>query len=289
MTSDFKHPMAWHDEPQAEGVFIGPADDPGPTLLNMPVGVKPRRGPSLSEEAANSEKVRELLHTLVGSLQSLAEGGATQRFLLEGFSEAELALVDETLGTGEVGITCGFDPEYQVRESVMAGLWRVRVNDAEGQKIADWVEAGDIPGFVREATRQLTAPILEVPSKLPEGTMNVGPVLAEIRERAAAWQAGQRNHVLNFTLLPMTPEDSDFLAKALGRAPLTVVSGGYGTARVHLTGIRNVWAVQYLNSMDTVILDTLEIGDVPGAATAAKEDFEDSSVRLKEILEAYFQ
>jgi hydrogenase-1 operon protein HyaF len=40
--------------------------------------------------------------------------------------------------------------------------------------------------------------------------------------------------------------------------------------------------------MDPVILDTLEIGDVPVAVTAANEDFEDSAERLAEILEAYF-
>ena len=48
-----------------------------------------------------------------------------------------------------------------------------------------------------------------------------------------------------------------------------------------------MWAVQYLNSMGKVILDTLEVGGVPVAALAAKEDFEDSSVRLAEMVKAY--
>jgi hydrogenase-1 operon protein HyaF len=55
------------------------------------------------------------------------------------------------------------------------------------------------------------------------------------------------------------------------------------------TGLRDVWSVQFRNAMDTTILDTLEIGDVPAAARAANEDFQDSAERLGEIIEAYFR
>jgi hypothetical protein len=55
------------------------------------------------------------------------------------------------------------------------------------------------------------------------------------------------------------------------------------------TAFHRVWAVQYLNSMGAVILDTVEIGDVPTAACAAKEDFEDSAIRLRHILQGELQ
>ena len=42
------------------------------------------------------------------------------------------------------------------------------------------------------------------------------------------------------------------------------------------------------NAMDTIILDTLEVGGVPVVALAASEDFEDSAERLQQIIEAYF-
>jgi hydrogenase-1 operon protein HyaF len=51
--------------------------------------------------------------------------------------------------------------------------------------------------------------------------------------------------------------------------------------------LRYVWAVQYVNSMGNVILDTLEIGGVPVAVLAAAEDFEDSAERLAEIMQAF--
>jgi hydrogenase-1 operon protein HyaF len=64
-------------------------------------------------------------------------------------------------------------------------------------------------------------------------------------------------------------------------------SGGYGSSRVFATGLRHVWAVQYVNGMGSVILDTLEVGGVPVSVLAAREDFEDSSERLAEVLEAF--
>jgi hydrogenase-1 operon protein HyaF len=45
--------------------------------------------------------------------------------------------------------------------------------------------------------------------------------------------------------------------------------------------------VRFLNASGTVILDTLEVGGVPAAATAAPEDFEDAADRLAEIRDAY--
>ena len=58
-------------------------------------------------------------------------------------------------------------------------------------------------------------------------------------------------------------------------------------AALYGTGLRHVWAVQYINSMGAVILDTLEVGSVPVAVLAAPEDFEDSAERLAEILQAF--
>jgi len=47
----------------------------------------------------------------------------------------------------------------------------------------------------------------------------------------------------------------------------------------------NVWWVQYFNSMDMLILNTIEVSDVPEVAHASKEDYEDSIERLGEWLQ----
>jgi len=54
-----------------------------------------------------------------------------------------------------------------------------------------------------------------------------------------------------------------------------------------MTGLLHGWAVQYLDGLGAVILDTLESGDLPDAVLASPEDFEDSAVRLSDMLEAY--
>ena len=102
-------------------------------------------------------------------------------------------------------------------------------------------------------------------------------------------QPGDDAHVINFSLFPMTPGDMAFLQATLGEGPVRLISRGYGHCRVIGTGARGVWSVQFTNSMDTVVLDTLEICDVPAVVLAADEDFQDSSVRLSEIEDAYFR
>ncbi len=117
--------------------------------------------------------------------------------------------------------------------------------------------------------------------------MNAPSLLHELQERSARYQPGAENHVINFTLLPLTDVDSQVLTAVLGQIPLVIRSGGYGSSRVFATGLRHVWAVQYVNGMGNVILDTLEVGGVPVSVLAAREDFEDSAERLAEILEAF--
>jgi hydrogenase-1 operon protein HyaF len=44
--------------------------------------------------------------------------------------------------------------------------------------------------------------------------------------------------------------------------------------------------VQFFNSMDSLILDTFEVTDMPEVVLAAPEDLADSAERIREVLEA---
>lgn len=222
---------------------------------------------------------------------ALARAGADQslvpgRFDLSGFSADELALIDEVLGAGEVSAEVAGPSPAIARESSMAGLWRVTERAGDGRTTADYLEIADVPAVVRRAVETGTRDDLEF-GAAPEGAMNVMPVLTEIRARRTDHRAGQANHVINFSLLPMTPADMAYLESVLGLGPVRILSKGYGTCRIAAAACRGVWLVRFLNVMDTVILDTLEIGDVPAAALAAVEDFQDSAARLAEIRKAY--
>ncbi|UWU68158.1 hydrogenase expression/formation protein [Bradyrhizobium sp. NC92] len=210
-----------------------------------------------------------------------------QLFRLRHLNELERDLVADVLGKGEVaGIVALPDGSAaQLQESVFAGIWHVRF---EGEAAHEYVEIGAIPEIVRRAATDLTSTDLMIDA-VPDGAMNVLPVLAEARGRALAWQPGMSTHIINLTLLPMNSVDLAFLQHSLGSGPVQLISRDYGSCRVQTTSVRNVWSVQFFNSIDSIILDTLEIGDVPRAVLAADEDLEDSAERLREIMEAYFR
>ncbi|HQS11393.1 MAG TPA: hydrogenase expression/formation C-terminal domain-containing protein, partial [Xanthobacteraceae bacterium] len=81
-------------------------------------------------------------------------------------------------------------------------------------------------------------------------------------------------------------EDLALIDAAVGIGGLTILSRGYGNCRIDAAARRDVWRVRYYNSTDMLILDTLEITDLPEVACAAPEDIADSAERLTEVLGA---
>lgn len=274
------NPFIWTGEEAPQGVFVG-AEEPDLHLLGLPQGLRRSERRRAAAEAA-SDHALAFLADAADALDLAARDGRPDRLPLAELGLDDRAAVEDLLGDGEVAGLVALDQIYQVSETIFPGLWRVT---PDGAPEAGWLEVGDSPALARAAARAVerdTLPLeLMVP---PDGTMNVMGVLAEVRARARAWAEGDENHVMNFTLLPMTEADADFLAAVLDRGPVQLASGGYGSAKVMHTGLKRVWAVQYMNSMGVVILDTLEIGDLPQAACAQREDFEDSARRLRAIV-----
>ncbi|MDE5445584.1 hydrogenase expression/formation protein [Bradyrhizobium sp. CSA207] len=240
-----------------------------------------------AELAKSCPNAVALLSRIADAIADQKANAPTRLFRLANLNDLESKLVADVLGEGEVaGVVALPDGSLaQIQESALAGIWRVRL---ETDATSEYLEIGAVPEIVKRAAADLTSADFEI-GQVPEGAMNVLPVLAEIRERAQAWRPGIRSQIINFTLLPMSPVDMSFLQDTIRNGPIQLVSRGYGTCRVLSTGIRNVWSVQFFNAMDTIILDTLEVGGVPTVALAADEDFEDSAERLQEIIEAYFK
>jgi hydrogenase-1 operon protein HyaF len=276
------NPMIWENEEAAKGVFLGvdPTEDPL-ALLGTPAIQLPEP-PRLPEEFQATPALVEWLQAL-GDGIAAAAGNPHQpvNLDLEPLDALSVQAIAEILGEGEVSCTVTLDDiHYRVQESVLTGVWRVLGDDG-----SDRVDVGVASSVILRAAASLERADFTIP--LPgSSTMNAPAVLAEIRERAANWQ-GEANHVLNFTLLPMTEEDHQLLTTTLGRADLSIRSGGFGSCRIFATRYRHVWAVQYVNAMGHTILDTIEVGGLPAAAGAAWQDLEDSGTRLAELLEAY--
>ena len=205
------------------------------------------------------------------------------RLDVRGVSPAALAIVNQMLGEGEVSIQVGGSRRFRVQESVFTGVWRVCEIDASAALIRDWIEAATLPEVVMRAA--LAASATEpVSVSLLHGAMNSPALLEEIRGAMRECTPSTKPHVINLTLFPMTPEDHRVLELALPVGPVAMISRGFGNCRITSTLARNVWRVQYFNSMNTMILNTREIVSAPEVALAAAADLEDSRERLEDLV-----
>ncbi len=269
-----------------------PADEDGVVLdyMPMPQGVWTYAMPVVPEPE-EVEGLAEGIDTLVrvcAALKTYRIGDAAVVIPLDGLDSVNRELVDQVLGSGEVSIVYEGMLRAQIQESVMAGVWRVQYVDEEGRVERDVIEVADIPSLVRDAVFTEARPTIDIgETELPAGVGNAAAILTELGDRLAAYDAGEGVHVVNLTLLPCTDEDMEYLVNTLGAGPAVILSRGYGNCRITSTGTRNLWWVQYFNSQDTLILNTIELSRVPEVACAAAEDIEDSAERLEEILEIY--
>jgi hydrogenase-1 operon protein HyaF len=263
----------------SDALWVGAGESaaPGPRVLATALG---------ADLVARCPQVGDLVPRLAAALAESAEGRV---FDLGGFGGGDLALLADLLGAGEVTAqarlpdgTCA-----RIEESVMTGLWRVQVSGADDVPRADYLEVGSIPQVVRTAAE--TGRPFALPEALPPAeAVAARPLLVELGEHLALWQPGMPNAVITLSHQPLGPADFDYVRLALGEGPAQVLSRGYGQCRVACSATRGVWWVSYLNASGVVILETIEIGDVPGAALAAPEDLRDSADRLAQIHAAYF-
>jgi hydrogenase-1 operon protein HyaF len=289
----------------AVGPGTQPTESDGAQLdyLALPGAMSTYRQPRLAEpeDVAGCAAGLAALASLHALLAGYRVGAVGQVMDLALLPAADRLLVTDSLGEGEVSILCSVADgtaapdgiatvrEAEAQETRLAGVWRVRSNpDGTGGWRRDVLEVADVPGFVRAHAFSAAVTALALPEQLPDGVMNAPGVLAELAEQVAARQDGADApalpHVVNLTLLPQTEADLAWLGARLGRGPVSVLSRGYGNCRVTATALAGVWWVQYFNADDKLILNTLEVTDVPAAVLAAQEDIDDSAVRLGEIL-----
>jgi len=142
-----------------------------------------------------------------------------------------------------------------------------------------------VPALLRAAARQDAGRPRPDLLSAPPGIMNAQPVLAELADQRQQWRDGSPAHVVNLTLLPLTPEDIGFMDHVLGTGRVLILSRGYGNCRITNCEVANTWRVVYYNSQDQVILNTVEVTGLPEVACAAREDLHDSLDRLGEVLD----
>ncbi|WP_193176670.1 hydrogenase expression/formation protein [Oricola nitratireducens] len=269
--------------------LVGPGSQPGEEdgaaldYLQMPSGMMTFSTPNLpeSEEAEGLEAGMAALENVLAITRDTGIGSVD----LTGLDESNRAFVNQVLGEGEVSVIAG--SAAQAQEAVLAGVWRVRETGHDGDVSRDYVEVGAFPARILAAAFDGAQQQVPIATSFGPNIFNAPPLLPEINEYIPRVNGAAAAHVINLSLLPHTEEDLTYLNDVLGRGVLTILSRGYGNCRITATATGNVWWVQFYNSQDTMILNTIEITAVPEVACASPEDIADSAGRLDEILEIY--
>lgn len=242
------------------------------------------------EEAADCPHALAVFQQLQDKLKDYHVGDQPPQISLASLPDGDLDLVNQVLGEGEVSLTVTGATEVQVQETVLAGVWRLREVDNEGLTLNELIEVADVPTVSKAQAFRDSRPLVVEQLDIPEGVLNAPSVLVEIAEASAGYCAQTtavlfEPHVINLSLLPFSPQDHAYLDQIVGLGPVKILSRGYGNCRITSACIQGLWRVQYFNSTDQLILDTLEVTDIPLVACAAPEDLSDSYERLIEIRE----
>lgn len=262
----------------------GQAGDSGPDYLRLPSQMHTYVRPELDSglDGLGPAWVQQLAARMAAQR---ADAPST-RVPLDPLGPEALRQLEQLLGRGEVGASVLGQPELHIRESVFTGLWRVQAMDPQRGQLGDVLEIGAVPDVLREAARA-AAGLLDMPDRdrIPADVSNAPHLLAEVLERSRRFEQGGPGHVFNLDLLPLGPADQAWLVEMLGSGPVVIVSGGYGATRIRSTLQASTWWVQYYNSSDAMILNTLEVAAVPSVACAADDDLAESAQRLRALLD----
>ena len=268
-------------------VAFGPGSQPETeeaNFLPMPHDMESFSMPTIHLEA-DPTTLAAAIEVLEKLYASMLNTSSTQQDQVEidlaGIAPNVVELINQSLGHGEVSILVRGAINFHIQEAIFAGIWRVQALSSVGLLQSDTICAGAIPWMVQKQAILATSSQV-IPPALNDGIMNAPAILNELQDKSRNYRMGKSAHVINLSLLPMSQDDMAYLVSALGAGSVTVLSRGYGNCRVTSTGLAHVWWVQYFNSMDQIILDTLEVVDIPEVAQAAEEDYADSVERLGE-------
>jgi hydrogenase-1 operon protein HyaF len=253
--------------------------------MPMPREMNTFQMPQLPEPAADMDVAgaRDVLELFLDQMKAwLDQGGPLAALDLVGLPAASLRVLNETLGEGEVSAIVEAGHEIRIQETVFSGVWREQ-HLRGSQLLHDYLLAAPIPPVIGAlACERATRRLRQLP--LPAGAMNVPALVSELQEAIDRSGPTTPSHVINLTLLPLSPEDAAHLDAVLDGGSVVLLSRGFGNCRISSTAAHNVWRVQYFNNMQTLILNTIEVIAMPEVALAAREDLLETRDRLADLV-----
>ena len=274
--------------------IFGPGSQPEETegqleYMPMPADMQTFAAPILPEpeELDDVSKGLELLNQVKEALVQYQQQGDEAIFDLTDLSRADIHLINQMLGMGEVSIIVDTLAPMEIQESILAGVWRIHHLDANKKVIKDCIEVASIPSCVYTLAFADAQSEIDTNTDNIAGLINSPSLLVELNDKVVNYNEQEPVHVVNLSLLPISPDDLNLLGARLGVGPITILSRGYGNCRIGSTACKSVWWIKYFNSEDALILNTIEVTNMPDVAVASAEDIADSAHRLAEILQVY--
>jgi hydrogenase-1 operon protein HyaF len=281
-------------------VTTGPGSQPEPddwSCLPLPSTVHTWRAPDTPDPGMpGTSEVLALLRDITAALGNDPLPAQPLVFPVAALGAHAHRLLAQVMGEGEVSAQVVRPPNrtrssaaalVRIQESRYPGVWRVIVDSADGERIDDRIEIGAMASAVLDAADHSGTTCGVVPDTAGHELMNAPSIATEIvaAHAKAVAQHGTGSHVINFSLLPVTPADLAWLDRMLGAGTIGLFSTGYGKCTVTATGWRHVWRVRYFDGTNKVLLDTLEITRIPEVVVASADDLADSLSHLREIVE----
>lgn len=272
---------------------VGPGSQPGEeeqlSYIDLPGDMDRYVTPYIPDldSVRRLDGAREAMRWLRQALAAYRCGDEPMLANLSALDNESRDLVNQILGEGEVSVAMNAGLPMQTQEAVLAGVWRTFGFDRDGKVNCDLLEVADAP----LAVRAMNAEGCPIDTSLPDDSQavkNAMPILVELDSQLGIYESEGTPHSINLSLLPMSEPELEFLDARLGTGPVSVLSRAYGKCQINSTLTPNVWWVRYYNSMGTLILNSLEVVDIPAVVRAAAEDLRDSAQRLDEILAPYW-
>ena len=290
------------------------APDDAIEYMPMPREMTTFQMPALPEPGPGNDiaGARDVLETFLSHFKAwLESGGEPPALDLTDLAPDSLRVLNETLGEGEVAaiVDAGnlrpqaaalrplppegvketwddpaFPCQVRIQETVFSGVWREQHIDADGVLLHDYLLAAPIPPVLAALARERAEATLRG-LELPVGAMNVPALIHELQDAMDRSGPATQAHVINLTLLPLSPEDAAHIDRVLDGGSVVILSRGFGNCRISSTVARNVWRVQYFNNMQTLILNTIEVVEMPEVAVAAREDLVETHARLVDLVQ----
>jgi len=281
-------------------VTTGPGSQPETddwSCLPLPSVVETWRSPDTpGPSTPGSREVLALLRNTIAALGDNPSPAQPLVFPVGALSSDAHQLLAQVMGEGEVsaqvmpsaptrGTLADTAALVRIQESRYPGIWRVIVDSANGERIDDRIEIGAVPAAILDEARHSGTTQGTVPDASGHDLMNAPSIATEIvaAQAKAVGRHGAGSHVVNFSLLPVSPADIAWLEGILGTGSVGIFSTGYGKCTVAATGWRHVWRVRYFDGSNKILLDTLDITLIPEVVVASAEDLADSLRHLREI------